>query len=405
MRCIYKNEEYTDDKFDLEHIFPAKLGGKLCDSSLFRTRRASRKANNNLGMFVDKKFIGNYFSQIDYHEAHRAFIDLDEPKNSPLLFMGHLDIKELFPDKTCELWIGFAGEQVYRLRNNDGTEWETVNTGNPRNRKKDRGILFHVNTTAEQRWIRQTFHSIKATFRFLPKMYSINVHGEQINSSPAPGFFEDLTPEAIQLFNTIKNHVTNDHKKSLQNQIAIDINDYYRFIPKMAIGFGHNLFGDEFLDTAYYQQLNKALWFNAENDEDTPEVRGNVSDLSTNGDIISKLLNIDGTYTFIFFPTNIGYSFNLITPGKRSYSIAITNNMELYEKISDTRFLSPQVFVLAPGADFFYGPIKMEKYIAYLEGNYSIQPLLDLESIRTDFSKILEERKKHDLEFEPNLKP
>ncbi len=399
MRCIYKDQEFAENAFSLEHIFPAGLGGKLCDSDLFRTRRASRQSNNNLGMFVDKKFMGNFFTQIDYHEAHRAFFDLDSPRPAPLLFMGHSDVESIFPNKVCEMWLGLAGEQVYRLRNHDGYDWETVNTGNPRNRKKDPGILFHINTTSEQRWIRQTFYSIKATFKHLPKLYSVNVHGGKIGSSPAPGFFEDLNNESKETYAQLINHITNENK-SIGNRIAIHINDHYRFIPKLAIGFGHNLFGDAFLNTTYYQELKKGLWFNHDRDDPEPEIKGMCNEYPTSKETEHSFLNIEGTYTFIFCPTEAGYSFNLITPGKRMYSIALTEGIELYPAIKDTRFLSPQVFVLAPGADFFYGPIEMAEYLAYLGGYHQIEALNNLESLRTDFQKILNERKKHDAHFQ-----
>ena len=252
--CIYCQKLKPSSVFSLEHIFPDRLGGKLCND-LFKTRDVCRDCNSKMGAFVDGAFIKNWFSKNDDALAALQYLDLSASDSIlPLVYMGILESLQLRQEQVCETWLGACGARFYHIHQRDDPRWDTFAGGDPMTRKSDPGRVYFVNTSTNLQWIGLALRSMKSHFR-RARHYASNLE-IQGGDDPTSPLFHSVDEVAQQELDLIRALGNDTHMHNVKIQLGFE----ERFLAKMALGLGYKILGTSFLETDYARHLLEALW-------------------------------------------------------------------------------------------------------------------------------------------------
>ncbi|ARK76842.1 hypothetical protein BOC39_25640 [Burkholderia pseudomallei] len=371
--CLYCGKDKPIAEFSLEHIFPDSLGGSLC-SDLFKTRRVCQRCNNLSGLFIDGPFIKSWFRNNHDAVASRDYLTLDSQDSTlPLIYMGEIRAIST-TDEVCESWLGPCGEHVYHFRQRDDERFATYLGGDPIARQKDTGRAYLALTVTHPWWISLALRSFKAHFR-RARRYALNF---SITDDPKDSPFVRAPDAQAQ--------IDIDKIQSLGNgprdvNMSIGVNPEARFMAKVARAVGYNLFGDQFLTTAYAAHLKDAMWEQDLERANAIPIYG-TGFLGVPADSAGNLLSWRGAYTIAIMPSKDKLGLHLFTPAGRSAHIAVSDDPGLWRET--TTLHAGQVYVVAPQAKKFVGPIPLLEYAAHLTGSWKQPALLELEACRLD---------------------
>jgi hypothetical protein len=205
--CIYCQRLKPDSDFSLEHIFPDRLGGSLCND-LFKTRDVCASCNTTTGLFVDGPFIKNWFRTNDEAIAARQYLDLSAPNSIlPLVYIGLLTSIPLRQTLVCEVWLGACGERFYHIHEKDDPRWDTFAGGNPIMRKQDPGRVYLVNTGNNLQWVSLALRSMKGHFnRARRYAYNIGLSGDD-PTSPFLHTVDEAAQQELDLIRDLGNDI------------------------------------------------------------------------------------------------------------------------------------------------------------------------------------------------------
>ncbi|WP_157652280.1 HNH endonuclease [Burkholderia ubonensis] len=371
--CIYCDRDKPITEFSLEHIFPDSLGGSLC-CDLFKTRQVCQRCNNLSGLFIDGPFIKSWFRNNHDAVASRDYLTLDAQDSTlPLIYMGEIGAIST-TDEVCESWLGPCGEHVYHFHRRDDERFATYLGGDPIARQKDTGRAYLALTVTHPWWIGLALRSFKAHFR-RARRYALNFHvTDDRADSPFLHAPDERTPSDIAKIQSLGNGTRHIN-------MSIGLNAEARFMAKIARAIGYNLFGDEFLATPYAAHLKDAMWEQDHDRAATIPVYG-TGFWGTVVDSIKDLLSWRGAYTIVLSPGKDRFGLHLTTPAGRSAHIAVSDDPSLWREMSTVH--AGQVYVLAPQAKKFVGPIPLLEYAAHVTGSWKQPALLELEACRLD---------------------
>lgn len=362
-------------EFSLEHIFPERLGGALCNE-VFRTRNACRPCNSTLGLFADGAFIKSWFSKNDFALASQEYIDPRIPSTtSPLFYMGILTDLTLPEDEVCEMWLGPCGVHFYHIHRRDDSRWDTFAGGNPIDRKSDPGRVYVLLTTAQQDWVSL---NLRSALDYFPQARR---YGVNIEIRTEPGAVEFLIPmDEVARAEAERIRALDQQKKQ---GIPLNLGFDQRFMPKLALGLGSNLFGQAFLDKDYTRRLRGAMW---ERDIQKRAVFGlrGVNFLNENKDITSEFMGWKGAFTIRIMPVESELVLTLHFPSSRALHLVMANEPELW---LDPHFAPDHfglIFLILPQIKRFVGPISLLSYISHRSQNILLKELQELEALRVD---------------------
>lgn len=284
-RCLYCDKEKEADEYSLEHIFPDALGGSLF-SEVFKTRRVCRRCNSTSGLYIDGPFIKNIFSKNDASKAYLSYVDLTKPAAMPLQYMGILENFVGEDSEVCEVWLGPDGGIIYHVRQKADTCFDTMIGGNPINNRKNNGWITIFTQNADSYWNVVLLKSCKNYFGNARKI-SGNIE--------AKFYFDEPTlkeSNTLKFFQSISQEMHN-------GKITIQIGFEQRFLAKLALGLGYNLFGQAFLNSQYSQTLRNAMW---EKDLNKRSKLINFSDYFEDNENTFRYLTIEGVHTLVLLP-------------------------------------------------------------------------------------------------------
>jgi len=285
IKCLYCDKEKEGDEYSLEHIFPDALGGSLF-SEVFKTRRVCRGCNSISGLFIDGPFIKNIFSKINASKAYLSYVDLTKPAAMPLEYMGILEIFVGEDNEVCEVWLGPHGGIIYHVRQKADDRYDTMIGGNPANNKKNNGWITIFAQNADSYWNTVLLMSCKNYFGKARRI-SGNIKAEF--------YFHEPTVKESNTLSFLKSISGEEHKSIIPFQIGFE----QRFLAKLALGLGYNLFGQAFLNSEYSQTLRNAMW---EQDlQKRSELIGYSNYFDENEDNF-RFFRMEGLHTLILFP-------------------------------------------------------------------------------------------------------
>ena len=376
-QCIYCNLEKSDSEFSLEHIWPDKLGGALC-SSLFKTRDVCKRCNNVAGVFIDGAFIKSAFLALDQgtSPALRAYVDPRITTTTlPLSYIGVLDGVAKSADETCELWIGACGVQYFHLHQRDDSRWDSFTGGNPIARNTQPGRVFIIFTTAQADWFNL---ALRSGMKHFPKArrYGVNV---ELRTKPGAVEFlhqmdDSAKAEAAQI------SALPNEKQTMQR---LDVAFEQRFMAKLALGLGHNIFGVEFSRSDYAQKLRDFMRAQTPAERAEFDLRG-LNYLEGGKDPTSEHIAFKGGFTIRIMAAKNELLLSVNLPSGRVVHLVMADSPALW---ADDRFRLYQygaVFIVVPQVGRFAGPIKLADYVTHRLGRVAVPELEAIEALRVN---------------------
>jgi len=374
-KCLYCTEEKDISEFSLEHIFPDSLGGTRF-SELFKTRNVCARCNSISGLFIDGPFIKNFFSQNDKAQAALRFIDLKKPSPLPMQYMGGLKNIEVSNTKVCEFWFGPHGGLVYHVRNKADKKWDCMIGGNPIGKKKDNGSVYIYAQNANEYWVAVLLLSCLDTFDGA-RLISGNIDLPPVPEGEKP-YFDTPNEEEQKMLEQIRRLQGVVHNGNFPVQVGFE----QRFVAKLALGLGVNLFGEKFLASSYSTSLRNAMW-----EKDLEKRQGfgvQFYKYFTDDNSLADLFAIDGAHTILFYPQEEKLFLMAFIYGRKMLMIPLAIEKSIWEP----NIKEGYIYVAAPQVDKFIGPISVSEYVAYKGGIHKIPAMDDLMKMTFDVSTL-----------------
>jgi len=195
-------------------------------------------------------------------------------------------------------------------------------------------------------------------------------------------FFHNPTPEIEQLINSLKKITNEEHK--LRSVHKLDMED--RFLCKIALGFGFKFLGDDFLNSNYAMELQKALWEKDPCKRRQYKIHG--TGFMHEKNIVDDILSWEGGHVLLFKINNGKLSLALSIFGKFGGYILISDEPALLKNMKLPIDEEGSVFIIIPQRDICIGPISLPSYISHKVGNIKIEQLSKIESLKIDISKL-----------------
>ncbi|MFA5216666.1 HNH endonuclease [Sulfuricurvum sp.] len=384
-KCIYCNTLKDSIEFSLEHIFPSALGGKVITDNFFKTRNVCRECNNKLGLGADGLFLKNFFIKNSTSMDFLGYIDLENPKYTiPFIYLG-LNEHIKHPEYTyCDYWLWQGGGRVYHFHNNYSDKFNAFAGGNPIGQKDKRraGEAYLVSSTNNLVWIKKLLFSFKEHFKYA-KRYSVNINIQNEN---------DLLDVASDKENEIIKNIlaiANDEQK---NQIVIQLGFEIRFLSKVALALGCNLFGDDYYRSSYAQMLRKVIW-----EEDHTKLENYQHQMSSffsdqNNPLkqVSEIIAWKGGHTIVLFPIDNKLLLLLYISGnKNPIILTITDEFNKFNNTLTSEFPNGCVWILIPQRQIFKGKYGFPEYLAYKMGDKSLmEDLSEIENLYVEFENL-----------------
>ena len=381
MVCTYcgKVENYRIDlkypdkyKFTREHILPGSLTGSL-NNNPFVLKNVHQHCNNTAGTFIDKPFLDSFAVHNLLVEKAKDFANLEENPILPLAYMGVLEDVE-HDGMICECWLGPTGDSIYHLHkpySDDDTLPPFL--GMPPTMKMadrkglvDHGIAFLFVASNNPAWHRTIFFSF-AKFFGKAKKYLGN------GPPPKGGAFLEIADEHRDIHQRLKEMGGKQHNTSFKTDIFVE----WRFMAKIALGFGTLMFGERFNNSGDADRLRKFL--NAKTLEDRKE-------FSPQGIGFYQCQQISGISQFVGWPA--GQVVDIHPVGNRvalSFSIyarliSVIELGELTGEYLDVLGNDGICYIIVPKRQKVIGPINRMVLINHrFNPEYNDEQLADIE--------------------------
>lgn len=378
IKCLYCNKEKNSNEYSLEHIFPDALGGSLF-SQEFKTRNVCTTCNSTSGLFIDGAFIKNFFSQNDKSQAFLSYVDFENPVAMPMTYIGQLNNFIGQEDEICDIWFGPHGGIVYHVRKKADSRYDTMIGGNPIDNRKINGWIGICPQNSDPYWNKVLLLSCKKQFGKARRLSSsIKIYPQ----SEHDDYFEKPTKDEECLLEFFSSMSGQEHAAS----ITISIGFEQRFLAKLALGLGYNLFGNKFLESEYSQDLRNAMWERDLNKRSKKITFSNYLQTITHDfSETLKWVQWEGVHTIIILPTDnilylIFYCF-----GYKLMMIPLCNDQDLWSRFIPSDGI---VYIAAPQLEIFSGSLSLIDVISHKTGDHKIKILEEIDKRKINIRQL-----------------
>ncbi len=357
-KCSYCLREKEDKEFgSVEHIWPQALGNKI-SHSIFLTKDVCNRCNSLAGMHVDARFVKNWFVSNDLASASNAVLDPSNPSAAQFAYFGK---DEDFPCPegwACEHLCGAAGEHIYYVRPDDDDAWWSYVCGNPKRQVRRKARVYCVLTSQSEFWFHVFYHSIQEAFKH-ESVYCLttitNSDDEEVGLfQPIPEDDPDIKRETEFI------NQRSDEKRKVNFSIGVNFAD--RFMCKVALGLGRNLFGEKFLDRPLTEIMSHRLWERDAEERAMYPIYGNPFSWESNE---LPAMDFKASYILILNSGSAGIGLTVQHPSKRISAIKISEHPEDLAAFY-AQYQMGVVFVVTPALRSFIGPFDFMNFIAHL---------------------------------------
>lgn len=381
-KCIYCNKHKDEQEFSLEHIFPAALGGKYLDDALFKTHNVCKECNNKFGLYIDGLFLRSFFVK---NEAFNHYLDYYQKGmhyTIPFVFIGTLQQPTIkHPDyKYCDFWVWVGGSRVYHFHNNYNEFFRSYVSGHPIKfkSKKEAGEAYLVGVKediSDDLFLTMLF-SFQEHFQY-QKRFSVNMKlkMEDLRDKKRKkiAFFDEPHEKNKKVIENILKVINVEHHTNISFQEGSE----WKFLAKLAIGLGYNLFGEAFLQTKEYKTFLEII-----NIRDFKALKEKVlldaimsnffSPKIQNFKQMGEILAFESGHTLIFQLLGKRLFFIMYLYNKEySYVVQIVENISNYESQFLKEFKQGFVYICIPALQKGIGPIDLGAYLAWRLGDNS----------------------------------
>jgi hypothetical protein len=304
--------------------------------------------------------------------AARAFLNVEAGGIFALVYLGSIQ-SSIMPDEVaCELWLGPDGERIFHFHREDDLRYSTYAGGNPRDRKgPDPGRAYLFLRTHNIPWNKLAIRSFAAYFRKAER-YA----GNFALSGQHPDIAGLLSPaNKIPADDLALLHDVVEGRPSIKETIEVGFEE--RFLAKLALGLGFNLFSYPFLEKSYAVQLRNMLW--ARDPSEGVEIRG-TGYFSERDDIMDPMVSYRGAYVLLMQDLGDTFALSVYTPGGRGLHVSIADQPELWQDACYDTYRTGLVFIVVPQLSRFIGGVSLPNYLAHKRGGFRHHELAAIES-------------------------
>jgi hypothetical protein len=380
-KCIYCNQIKNAKEFSLEHIFPSALGGKYLDYNLFKTHNVCKDCNNRFGLYVDGMFLKSFFIKNEIFNHYLDWIEENENMTIPFVFMGTLEEAHINHPyyKYCDYWIWAGGSRVYHFHNNYNQFFNSYVGGHPIKfkNKKEAGEVYLVGAkeNIDEKLFKIMLFSFKEHFKY-QKRFSVNIKLNLIDRRTKKNNKIKFFDEPDEMQKNIKNKILKIANQEHKLLITIQQGNEWKFLSKLSIGLGYNLFGNDYLESKDYK-----IFYNIINAENIDEIKNILMETPVMGDFLSnmtsslknigKIMAFKGGHTLLFQIINNELYFVMwLYNEKYPFVIKILSDVSKFKKNELLeKYKNGFVYLCIPAKKISIGPMDLLSYMAYLIGD------------------------------------
>lgn len=387
-RCIYCGRWKPATERTLEHIWPQGLGGAYAPD-FFQTRNVCSTCNNLVGLFVDGEYQRSFFMGVESIGAALSFLDPTRPIALPLVFMGST-LTPQEDSEVCEHWLGPRGEKVYFFHGPDRDDFRTYAGGDPiKRRRRDPGRVYLSFSRANTFWIDTAMLSVSAQF---PR-----AELRLLTTTDAPHLLAQTTTENEQS-KVDRAYLEPMWREKLSNiGMTLSLDHALRFQAKLALGFGHALFGAAFAELPYEETLRSILWERDFAKRGTLPIIGSSIFNPPAPDPIIDRLAYPGAFTIVFNGSRDGVFLTVFSPGGRRLDTQIAPRPIVLQSRLLQHHLGSFAVLIVPARSAAIGPIPIGHYAMHRLGSLVLEDVARLDALRVSTEDLEQRLRQYDI--------
>lgn len=361
-RCLACGRDKPGGEFACVPLWPLALGGGFAPA-LFQTGAFCGGCGALGRQAIDGAFLRSWFMQAELARASQAFLDPAAPAPAPLTYLGTARDFPAEAGEICDRWSGLAGEQIYHVHRNEDLIWTGAARGDskPPPPHGERATLVLASPSAY--WSRLALLSFAAHFPQADK-YCLNDFASGLSAGFPVQPFASL-PRAAEIA-----FIRDKAARSKVVNAGLAADGSQRFLIKLALGLGANLFGKAFLESSAARVLRRAFW--------QPHPRARATAFPRDTAIVPVVaadlsgargaLHWPGVWTLTLGLVEGAFGLIVVTPTGRLLDIVVAEDAVLWQDAAFDIWRQPQVFVAIPQRGIFAQPASLDDFTAHREG-------------------------------------
>ncbi|MCF6315745.1 MAG: HNH endonuclease [Marinosulfonomonas sp.] len=357
--CFYCGEHKSPDEFNLEHIWPKRLGQPKPPKILL-TNNVCKACNLYCGLNVDGMFLKSMIGQTEISQNARLGLNENSIKPIPLIILGFVENFPCADNERAVFFLGPAGDQIYYVDDASFFEnWFGYMGGDPRSQYRNGRVYFGIRS-AEPFWVQTLFSSIKKQF---PK--STRLCATTIENEDGSLLFEANCPKDIVAFMRTAN---------VTGQAEVNLHFLRPFMAKLALGIGGNLYGSPFLKSKETTLLRNIL--KAKNQAYTLDLPVQIASYGKPESGVEALPYVPDCWTLTISPLQDKTILTVQHPSGAMSSVSISGEYQLLAE--DLTVGQSTSFVACPALSLVVGPLDT---VDIIESRFSETSLIVLSAI------------------------
>lgn len=379
--CIYCNKSKRDSEFSYEHIWPDALGGDHLPN-FWKAKDVCATCNNTSGLYVDGEFLKTWLGRAERSHGWENYLSISYPDRAlpPLTYMGHLN--EVSEQNDVEFWIGPCGAHILHFRPTETrAPFHMYAGGNPLNSKKPKraGRAYLTLTTLNNFWIRVTFSAFKAHF---PKVERYATNCNFLDNDVGIQYLnweEPPHPPDISTLHEVMQASKKGQRVKTQARIQTDFDS--RFLAKLALGVGYNIFGNQYIKSNYAGKLRKAMWEADSQKRHRIEIQGTryANRIGLGG--AERLLKWPSGWVLLLKVVDNKLTLTIVCPTGNVMSIVVAESMDEWPEIKK-EYGEGWIWLVVPPLGRATEAISLPNYIAHQIRVENVQALRKIEDSR-----------------------
>jgi len=293
----------------------------------------------------------------------------------PFIYLGKCTELQCAEGEEVEAWLGPDGGVAYHFHKSRAEDFDTFAGGDPLARRKDLGSRVYLfQASVVPYWLLSNLISAPVHFKEEPIFVGADSNLEEIfPTERKKGTLCRKDAMAIAELDQIRQLL--DRGGVIQHALKLDTLFDVRFLAKLAIAFGHKLFGEKFGALNYTDQLRTLLWTRRAKlnpEEHQLKMRSYFNGLQ---DHSMKPFSFPLGFAFIFKYVEGNVVLAIVFPSGHLVQVSLT------DKTADPNFdvsahsFEEHVFIAVPQLGKTVGPIKLHEYVLWVIGSHRIEGL------------------------------
>ncbi|SDF01385.1 HNH endonuclease [Paracoccus isoporae] len=384
--CIYCGHVKEAAAFSHEHIWPDALGGDHLPD-FWQTDDVCRSCNSMSGVFVDGAFIKSFPVTEERADDALSYLSPDQPTGAlPLHYLGVVQNVRPKDGEVIDFWVTI-GANVLHIRKEEEDTWNAYAGGDPRrsSKKSKAGRVIVSLTSAEPYWV---WTSLRSVLQHFPKAKRFVTNLELPANATK---FQELDPSDTQQADDLRIvrefEGLRERGEHIHNQVAIAPRADGRFLAKVALAVGYQLFGYDFTATDYAKELRKG--FREADPMKRPQLKiyGSGYLRGVNLGPVGDQLRWPGGWQLAILHLSEKLALVATAPTGRVMCIQITDDVSLLDRLG-SEYRVGVCWVTVPPAQTAVGPMAYPEYLAHMIGAIQVPSLTALEALRGDPSML-----------------